>query len=199
MIKATALARSLFMATFAALTPSAASTAQQLGGAGSPVPFLTAMTGDWDVDQTMWTSPESKPVKLPAAIAVRRLADGGGFLDEQMTLASPSKEPFTRTSHINRNGIDGVFEYFSIDTRAPQQMHYQSQIADVNFSGELQFKGATFVAERWGDKTNAAFAYRVELSPVIGNRQTLRLYLRPLEAGTPREFVAFRYEYRRRP
>lgn len=78
MIKATALARNLFMATFAALTPSAASTAQQLGGAGTPVPFLTAMTGEWDVDQTMWTGPEAKPVKLPAAIAVRRLADGGG-------------------------------------------------------------------------------------------------------------------------
>jgi hypothetical protein len=184
--------------TFAVLGSAASTTAQQLGSSESSAPFLTAMAGEWDVDQTMWTGPEAKPVKLPAAIAVRRIVDGGGFLEEQMTLAGPSEESFTRTSHINRNAVDGVFEYFSIDTRAPQQMHYQSQTSDMNFNGELQFKGATFVAEQWGDKKNAAFAYRVELTPVVGNRQTLRLYLRPLEVGTPREFVAFRYEYRRR-
>ena len=198
MVKIATFTRRLIIMTLAVLGSAASTSAQQLGSSGSSAPFLTAMAGDWDVDQTMWTGPEAKPVKLPAAIAVRRIADGGGFLEEQMTLAGPSKEPFTRTSHINRNAIDGVFEYFSIDTRAPQQMHYQSQPSDVNFDGELQFKGATFVAEQWGDKKNAAFAYRVELTPVVGNRQTLRLYLRPLEAGTPRDFVAFRYEYRRR-
>lgn len=198
MFQAPTFARSLLVITFGILTSTASTSAQQLEEAGSSPSFLTAMAGDWDVDQTMWTGPEAKPVKLPAARALRRIADGGGFLDEQMTLATPSKEPFTRTSHINRNAIDGVFEYFSIDTRAPQQMHYQSQAADANFSGQLRFKGETFVAEQWGDKRNTAFAYRVELSPVIGNQQTLHLYLRPLEAGMPREFMAFRYEYRRR-
>ena len=182
----------------AILSPSSIS-AQALGDTAPLSPLLAAMAGDWDVDQTMWTGPDTTPVRLPAAIAVRRVAVGGGFLDETMSLAIPSKQLFTRTAHINHNAVDGVFEYFSVDTRAPQQMHYQSQSAVDGFVGELRFKGATFVAALWGDRKNAAFAYRVELSPVVTNRQTLRLYLRPLETGAPREFIAFRYEYRRRP
>lgn len=177
---------------------SSGSSAQNLAGAGPPTPLLESMVGRWDVTQKMWTGPDTEPVALPDAVAVRVMAAGGGFIDEQMSAAKPSKEPFTRTSHINYNAIDGVFEYFSIDTRAPQQMHYQSQAVPANSLNALSFKGGTFVAGQWGDKKNVAFAYRVELSAIAGDRQDLRLHLRPLEAGAPREFVAFYYEYRRR-
>lgn len=172
--------------------------AQALAGSGPPSPVLNAMVGRWNVKQTMWTGPDGPPAEQPPAIAVRRMAAGGGFVEEEMTLADPSSNPFTRTSHINYNTIDGVFEYFSIDTRAPQQMHYQSQPVAADFRGDLQFKGGTFVAGQWGDKRNSAFSYRVELSPVSAGRQTMQLFLRPLGAGSHREFVAFRYEYRKR-
>lgn len=172
--------------------------AQALAGSGPLVPLLEGMTGQWQVKQTMWTGPNAPPVEQPPAIAVRRLAAGGGFIEEEMTLATGSENPFTRTSHINFNAIDGVFEYFSIDTRAPQQMHYQSQPVASDFKGALQFKGGAFVAGQWGDRKNAAFAYRVELSPVKDGHQTMQLFLRPIAAGPQREFVAFKYEYQKR-
>lgn len=172
--------------------------AQALASSATPVPLLDAMTGSWDVKQTMWTGPGSPPMEQPPAVAVRRLAAGGGFVEEEMTLATASTSPFTRTSHVNFNAIDGVFEYFSIDTRAPQQMHYQSQPVTNDFLGALAFKGGIFVAGQWGDSKNAAFAYRVELSPVHNRQQTMELFLRPIAAGPQREFIAFRYEYQKR-
>lgn len=172
--------------------------AQALAGSGPPVPALEAMTGRWQVKQTMWTGPSSPPVEQPAAIAIRRMAAGGGFIEEEMTLAKASDSPFTRTSHVNFNAIEGVFEYFSIDTRAPQQMHYQSQPVAPDYRGTLEFKGGTFVAGQWGDRKDAAFCYRVELSPVKDGQQTMQLFLRPLAAGAQTEFVAFRYEYQKR-
>ena len=66
-----------------------------------------------------------------------------------------------------------------------------------DYGGTLQFKGGTFVAGRWGDRKNAAFSYRVELSPVKDGQQTMQLFLRPLAAGAQTEFVAFRYEYKK--
>jgi hypothetical protein len=172
--------------------------AQALAGSGPPVPLLEQMTGQWQVKQTMWTGPDAPPVEQPPAMAKRRLAAGGGFIEEEMTLATGSENPFTRTSHINFNEIDGVFEYFSIDTRAPQQMHYQSQPVTSDFKGALQFRGGTFVAGQWGDRKNAAFGYRVELSPVRDGQQTMQLFLRLIAAGAQREFVAFKYEYQKR-
>lgn len=182
----------------ASMMPDDDAAAQELAGSGAPSPVLNAMVGRWDVKQTMWTGPDLPPVEQPPAVAVRRIAAGGGFMEEEMTVAAASSDPFTRTSHINYNAIDGVFEYFSIDTRAPQQMHYQSQPIAPDFRGDLQFRGGTFVAGQWGANKNAAFAYRVELSPVSNDRQTMQLFLRPLAAGSQREFVAFRYEYRKR-
>ena len=182
----------------AAMTTADNAHAQALAGGGPPVPLLKQMTGRWQVKQTMWTGPDAPSVEQPPAIAVRRLAAGGGFIEEEMTLATGSENPFTRTSHLNFNAIDGVFEYFSIDTRAPQQMHDQSQPVTSDFEGALQFKGGTFVAGQWGDRKDAAFAYRVELSPVKDGQQTMQLFLRPIAAGAQREFVAFRYEYQKR-
>lgn len=172
--------------------------AQALAGSGPPSPLLNAMIGRCDVKQTMWAGPDLPPIKQPPAVAVRRLAVGGGYVEEEMTPVAASGDPFTRTSHINYNAIDGVFEYFSIDTRSPQQMHCQSQPVASDFRDDLQFQGGTFVAGQWGLKVNAAFAYRVELSPVSNDRQTMQFFLRPLAAGTQREFEAFRYEYRKR-
>lgn len=160
--------------------------------------MLATMAGTWDVEQRMWTAADAPATEMPPAVAERRVPAGGGYLTETMTLAQGGPAPFTRTAHLGFNAVDGVWEYVSMDSRAPQLMAYRSQPLGTDARGPFHFAGGSFVAAEWGSRRNAGFAYRVDLSPVSDGKQRLILHLRPLEAGGAREFKAFEYLYTKR-
>lgn len=161
-------------------------------------PILEKMVGVWEVEQSTWSGPNVEATELPAAMANRRLVDGA-FLQEEMTLApNDSDAPFNRTSYINYNGVNGFYEYFSVDSRAPQQMRYQAPKGTINAQGTIKLDGGLFTAADWGGAKNVTFTYRAEISLVKKGRQTFRLFLTPTRGDTPQEFLAFQYNYTKR-
>lgn len=156
--------------------------------------LLAEMAGTWMVTQKTWTGPGVEATELPAAVAHRQLVNEA-FLQEQMTLAPDTPgDPFNRTSYVNYNGVSGFYEYFSIDSRAPQQMNYQAPKRSIDARGIVELAGGVFIAAQWGEATNITFNYRAEITPVDKGRQTFKLFLTPM-SGEGEEFQAFQYDY----
>jgi hypothetical protein len=85
------------------------------------------MVGTWKVQQRMWPGFGAQAIDLPTAIARRHLLTGG-FLEEVMEPAKKSgKESFNRTAYFNYNTVTQRYEYFSLDSRAPQMMNERSE------------------------------------------------------------------------
>jgi Protein of unknown function (DUF1579) len=166
----------------------------------SSVPALIEqMQGTWDVQERMWTGSGAAAIDLPAAVAHRRLI-GHAFLEEVMERAPQAQgDTFTRVSYFNYNAINQQYEYFSIDTRAPQMMFERTYAAGtLNNEIGITLYGGSFVAPRWGKATNVAFRYRIKIGGVQQKRQIVQLYLTPLSAEGTKEFLAFEYVYTRR-
>ena len=167
---------------------------------GAAPALMQQMVGAWNVQQRMWPGSGAEAINLPPAIAHRRLV-GGAFLEEAMELAQSSgQEPFTRVSYFNYNAVNRQYEYFSLDTRAPQMMHersYEAEIQSGPGKGGLKLYGGSFVAPRWGETRNVAFIYRLTIGEVENDRQVVQLYLKPQSAESANEFLAFEYVYTR--
>src|SRR5262245_39185044 len=105
-----------------ASTAQAQSAPQPAGESRSALALFQQMVGTWDVQQRMWPASGAQAINLPPAIARRHLI-GDAYLEETMELASESKvSAFTRNAFFNYNAVNQQYEYFSIDTRAPQIM-----------------------------------------------------------------------------
>jgi hypothetical protein len=171
--------------------------------AGKDVPAgMQQMVGTWDVQQRMWPGLGAEPKPLPPAIARRQLI--GTFLQEVMEPAKKSaKDSFTRTAYFNYNAVSQQYEYFSLDTRAPQMMNERSdktQDPAGASQGEVKLMGSTFVAPQWGPDTNVTFQYRLTVGRVQDDRQIVQLFLTPKTAANDaKEFLAFEYVYTRQP
>jgi Protein of unknown function (DUF1579) len=162
--------------------------------------LMQQMVGTWNVQQRMWPGSGAEAINLPPAIARRRLVEGA-FLEGVMEPAqTPAHEPFTRTAYFNYNAVNQQYEYFSLDSRAPQMMSEKSNVAAEQSKpskGGIKLYGGSFVAPRWGEATNAAFMYRLTIGEVEKDRQVIELYLTP-QSENAKEFLAFEYVYTRR-
>ena len=173
-----------------------------VNGADAANPLLQQMAGTWDVRQRMWPGAAAKAIDLPPAVAHRVLI-GNAILQEVMTLAAQSSEtPFTRIAYFDYNTVNQQYEYFSLDTRAPQMMNERSHTAapggESEHRGVLMLYGGRFVAPQWGESKNVPFRYRIVVGRVKEERQTVRLYLTPQSGANIKEFLAFEYVYTRR-
>lgn len=179
-----------------ALAGSASPATGALGnGAPAIPPLIREMAGTWSVKQWMWPAPGSQAIVLPPAIAHRRIIDGK-FLQEVMSAAAGSKDSFSRIAYFDYNAVSRRFEYFSIDTRAPQMMNERSAGRAAPGAG-LRLHGGVFVAPQWGSARNSPFHYDLVVDPVRGATQTVELYLTPLPASRGERFLAFKYLYTR--
>src|SRR3977135_2631586 len=78
----------------------------------------------------MWPGSGAGAINLPPAVAHRHLR-AGGFLEEVMEPAERAgKESFIRTAYFNYNTVSQQYEYFSLDSRAPQMMNERSDKAE---------------------------------------------------------------------
>jgi hypothetical protein len=164
--------------------------------------LLQQMAGTWKVEQQMWPGSGAAAVQLPSGIAERRLVDGK-YLEETMrplTLAPDQPDFFVRNAFLNYNIVNKQYEYFSIDTRAPQAMIERSLSTEASSElTELKLSGGTFVAPEWGQAKNVPFKYRLTVSAVQDGKQTVALYLTPQSVLPNKEFLAFQYKYVRQP
>ncbi len=102
------------------------------------------------------------------ARAYRRLI-GGTALEEVMEPADSKQESFTRVAYFSYNTVNQQYEYFSIDTRAPQMMNEKGHgvgEASAQDHRTIALYRDSFVAPKWGDATNVAFRYRIAIGPV---------------------------------
>lgn len=123
--------------------------------APDPVPpIIQKMVGDWYLSQRIWRGPEAQATDLPPAVAHRRFL-GGTILQEEMTLVPGEKgDQFTRMSYFDYNAVTRQYEYFSIDSRAPQMMNERSYGDETQKEAgdqSLSLWGGIFVAPKWGD------------------------------------------------
>ena len=171
-------------------------------GNDAALPLIQQMIGVWDVRQRMWPGAAAKAIDLPPAVAHRVLI-GNAILQEVMTLASESSEtPFTRVAYFDYNAVNQQYEYFSLDTRAPQMMNERSLAATPQgksqHRGMLTLYGGRFVAPQWGESKNVPFRYRIVVGLIEKEQQVVRLYLTPQSGANTREFLAFEYVYTRK-
>jgi len=162
--------------------------------------LMQQMPGTWNVQQRMWPGAGAEAIRLPPAIARRRLIEHS-FLEEVMEPAQKSGQaPFTRTAYFNYNAVNQQFEYFSLDSRAPQMMIEKSNVAEGQSKPDrdgIRLYGGSFVAPQWGEAVNAAFMYRLTIGQVERDRQLVQLYLTPQSGASAKEFLAFEYVYTR--
>ena len=162
--------------------------------------LIQQMVGTWKVQQRMWPGLGAEAINLPAAIARRHLM-AGGFLEEVMEpLKKSGKASFMRTAYFNYNAVSQQYEYFSLDSRAPQMMNERSdKIEGLSRPGRdgIKLNGGSFVAPQWGEARNVAFTYRLIVGEIKDNSQTVQLYLTPQSGESAKEFLAFEYVYTR--
>jgi hypothetical protein len=185
------------------LTAVACANGAPLGvnGNDAATPLIKQMIGTWDVRQRMWPGAAAKAIDLPPAVAHRVLL-GSAILQEVMTPATKSSEaPFTRVAYLDYNAVTQQYEYFSLDTRAPQMMNERSLAAGAQgksrHRGGLTLYGGRFVAPQWGESENVPFRYRIVVGHVEKEQQAVRLYLTPQSGAKTKEFLAFEYVYTR--
>jgi hypothetical protein len=186
------------------LTAAAHATDAPLGedGNDAALPLIQQMIGTWDVRQRMWPGAAAKAIDLPPAVAHRDLI-GSAILQEVLTLAPESSEtPFTRIAYFDYNAVNRQYEYFSLDTRAPQMMNERSPAAGaqdkLHHRATLTLYGGRFVAPQWGEAKNVPFRYRIVIGYVEKEQQVVRLYLTPLSGKNLEEFLGFEYAYTRK-
>jgi hypothetical protein len=190
----------MLIATYCFCCIASASLAQNANSKNSSSTLIQQMVGTWLVEQRMWPAFGTKPITLPAAVARRRLMDGG-FLEEVMEPANKSaNEGFVRNAFFNYNAVNQQYEYFSLDSRAPQMMNERSDKTDEQkLTGRdgIILHGGSFVAPQWGEAKNVAFTYRLKIGEIKNNIQKVELYLTPQGPENAKEFLAFEYVYTR--
>ena len=159
---------------------------------------MQRMVGVWKVEQRFWPGAGAEPIDLPPAIARRRMVEGA-FLEEIMESERASgPTSFTRIAYLNYNAVNRQYEYFSLDSRAPQMMNertYEAGVEGRSANGNgMTLYGDSFVAPRWGEARNAGFRYRITIRAVENDRQLVHLHLTP-QSEEGREFLAFEYVY----
>ena len=187
------------LCTLVMAATASAATIKDQGHGDAAASLIHSMLGTWDVKEWMWQAPGGAAVPLPSAVAHRRLI-GNDFIQEVMSATPGSEGAFTRFAYFGYNAVNQDYEYFSLDTRAPQMMNERSFGAGsgVPARHSIDLLGSTFVAPQWGKLTNAAFRYRLVVGPVEHDRQEVVLYLTPLSGASQPEFQAFKYVYSRR-
>jgi len=170
-------------------------------GSNAPSTLIQQMVGTWQVQQRMWPGVGAEAVNLAPAVARRRLI-AGAYLEEVMQpIKRAAKESFVRTAYFNYNAVNQQYEYFSLDTRAPQMMNERSDKTAQQGkpdSGAIKLQGGSFVAPQWGAATNVAFTYRLTVGGIENDRQVVQLYLTPQAGENLKEFLAFEYVYTRK-
>lgn len=199
-VKFSRSARALFcsLGTLAMAATAGAAVMGDQARVDAAATLVHSMLGTWDVKEWMWPAPGGTAVQLPSAVAQRQLV-GSDFIQETMSATPGSKGPFTRLAYFGYNAVNQNYEYFSLDTRAPQMMNERSFGASgAAPRNAIDLLGSTFVAPQWGRFTNAAFRYRLVVGPVQHDSQEVVLYLTPLSGAGQPEFEAFKYLYTRR-
>lgn len=94
--------------------------AEQFNELGPENEAIAQRAGLWDVTQTSLASPDAAPVVTIGLVAERQMI--GSFLQEMLRASADPVSTILRIDYLTFNRLEGVWEYLSMDTRAPAAM-----------------------------------------------------------------------------
>jgi hypothetical protein len=106
-----------FAATLLSSTVFAQSLSERLNELGPEGTSLATQVGIWDVTETVWATPDAKPV-VKKGVAVRRRI--GSLLQETLHPGNDlSEATISRIDYLSFNRVEGRWDYVSMDMRDP--------------------------------------------------------------------------------
>jgi len=173
------------------------SAAAHLNEPGPEAEVLGRDVGTWEVTATLRPTFEAKPTVTKHLVATRVFV--GRYLAETMKPEPGSQEPdFTRVDYLTFNRVEGRWQYVSIDTRMPVGiMPARSFSRGTDKQLTFEFEPIAFVG--MGDKVEGTMVRSNLVVTRDGNDHQVKEQHWVLADGTGREWVAVRYEYRRKP
>lgn len=185
------LAASLPVPVAASAQPVAV-TMNKLGPEGRA---LAAQTGSWDVTETVWATPDAKPI-VTTGVAVRQMI--GPLLQEILYPAGDqSDKTISRIDYLSFNRVEGRWNYVSMDTRAPVGIMTANSF-ERDPPDRIQVVFMPFAVP--GDSTvvSGQLLRMDQIIETIGSDESRKDQHFIMADGTGRKWLAHRYNYTRR-
>ena len=173
--------------------PSAGARLNEPGSESKP---LVSDVGTWEVIATLRPTPDAKPIVAKQLVAERVLI--GGYLQETMHPEASSKDPaFTRIDYLTFDRVDGRWQYVSMDTRMPVGIMPATSF-DRGNDKTVTFEFAPLAFAGMGENVEGVMIRsNMVITRDSKDHQTKEQHWIRAD-GTGREWVAVRYEYRRK-
>jgi hypothetical protein len=157
---------------------------------------LAQRVGSWDVTMTLRLTPDAKPLISKGLLAERRMI--GLFLEERMSPAPGSGVPdFQRIAYLHYNGVEGRWQYVSLDTRFPAGV-MPAHSFDKTFSPKLtlEFDAIGFVG--LGQEVEGRLVRSNFVIALDGKNHERHTQVWVQADGTGNRWPAVEYEFTRR-
>lgn len=178
--------------------PGAASAQREpddLNAWGAEARELSDQEGVWDVTETVWASPDAKPV-VTKGVAVRRMI--GSLLEETLHPANNlSDKAVTRIDYLSFNRLEGRWNYVSMDVRAAVGIMTANSF-ERDPSRRIQVIFLPFAVPPMGAATTGQLLRMDEVIETVSKNETRKDQHFALADGTGRMWLAHRYVYVRR-
>lgn len=156
---------------------------------------LAAQVGIGDVTETVWATPDAKPV-ITKGVAVRRMI--GSLLQETLHPADDlSDKAISRIDYLSFNRMEGHWNYVSMDTRAPVGIMSANSF-DRDPIGRIQVTFAPFAVPGNDPAVIGQLLRMDKLIETHGDGNSTKDQHFILADGTGRKWLAHRYAYTRR-
>lgn len=171
-------------------------SAARLNEPGSEAKPLASDVGTWEVTATLRPTFDAKPIVAKQLVAERVLI--GGYLQETMHPEVSSKDPaFTRIDYLTFDRVDGRWQYVSMDTRMPVGIMPATSF-DRGNDKTVTFEFAPLAFVGMGENVDGVMMRsNMVITRDSKDHQTKEQHWIRAD-GTGREWVAVRYDYRRK-
>jgi hypothetical protein len=178
----------------------AASPSTNLNELGPEGRALAAQTGVWDVIETVWATPDARPI-VSKGVAVRRMI--GPLLEETLYQGAVhpesdlSEKAINRIDYLSFNRLEGRWNYVSMDVRAPVGIMTANSF-DRDPVGHIQVTFLPFAFPGGKDGASGQLLRMDEVVETHADGTTTKEQHFILADGTGRKWLAHRYTYTRR-
>jgi hypothetical protein len=179
----------------------AQSSPAELTALGPEGRALAAQVGVWDVTETVWATPDAKPV-VTGGVAVRRMI--GPLLEETLYQGTQGRdEPLSdsaisRVDYLSFNRLEGRWNYVSMDVRAAVGIMTANSF-ERDPATRIQVTFEPFANPGNGPVATGQLLRMDQTIETPDMNSTVKNQHFVLADGTGRKWLAHRYTYTRRP
>jgi hypothetical protein len=182
--------------TFAADRSATPSAAERLNAVDAQTQMLVDRIGSWDVVMTLQVSADAKPLVVSGLVAERKMV--GRYLAEEIRPLPGTKTPdFTRIAYLNYSGVEGRWQYVSMDTRFPVGIMPANSF-DSGTPGEVTLEFAPIAFVGMGAEVEGKMLRSNLVVTRDGKDHDIVRQYWMTSDGTSRKWLGVEYDYRRR-